>query len=195
MENVKSKSDAIKFDIKATLLTTQNDELLDDVFREFCSVDYPRLHKMNEDGLLSDKIKNHIKEVFKFIITNKSYLDDYVMFTNRTGQATGQATEEVDEFEETEVSAEEKPKEKKKPNRPRVRINKSKVEKVKETDDSICHTGALAILRLKNIHPRLERTYANETLFNEPLTEDQWKQIIGVIDTTEKKINQILKGK
>jgi hypothetical protein len=220
MENVKSKSDNIKFDVQATLLTIENDELLDDTFRGFCSIDYPKLHKMNEDGILNDKVKTDIKEMFKLILKHSA--EDYLMFAKRLGvynghvkevesNDSGQITEQVVDnlllvtdgykvehktlHENVGLSNTDQEPTKKQPNRPRVRINKSKVQEVMKTDKAICHKGALATLRLKNLHPRLERAYANETIHNELLTEDQWKQIIGLIDTTEQKLNQILKGK
>jgi hypothetical protein len=192
MENVKSKSDNIKFDVQATLLTIENDELLDDTFRGFCSIDYPKLHKMNEDGILNDKVKTDIKEMFKLIL--KYNAEDYLMFAKRLGVYDGHVKETEPEVEVTDQEPTKEPT-KKKVNRPRVRIVKAKVQEVMKTDKSICHIGALATLRLKNLHPRVERAYANETIHNEPLTEDQWKQIIGLIDTTEQKLNQILKGK
>jgi hypothetical protein len=139
---------------------------------------------MYESGLLNDKIKEHIKAMFMFIIKNKSNTAQYTMFFKRIG-----AEKEAEEIvvEETKKT--------KKVNRPRVRIKKSSVEIAKKTDKSICHDAALATLRLKNLHPRLERCYANQIIHNEPLTDNQWKQIIGLIDTTEQKLNQILKGK
>lgn len=185
MENQKVVDDKISFDVVATLLTIENDEMIDEVFREYVSLDYPKLHKMHESGLLNDAIKAHIKAMFMFIIKNKSNSNQYQMFFKRLGRV-----EEVEEVEVVEEITKSK-----KVNRPRVRIKKASVMKAKETDKGICHDAALATLRLKNLHPRLERCYANQIIHNEPLTDDQWKQIIGLIDTAEKKLNQILKNK
>jgi hypothetical protein len=61
---------------------------------------------------------------------------------------------ELDTELDTEPVKEKKPH---KVNRPRVRIKKADVLKKKETDKSLCHEGAVARLRLKNIQPRVER--------------------------------------
>ena len=130
MENVKSKLDNIKFDVQATLLTIENDELLDDTFRGFCSIDYPKLHKMNEDGLLNDKVKGDIKEMFKLILRYNA--EDYLMFAKRLGVYDGHVKETETEVEVTEQEPTKKPT-KKQPNRPRVRIKKSEVSERKNT--------------------------------------------------------------
>ena len=71
METEKQQQEKIEYSVKATLFTIETDEMVDEVFREYVSLDYPKLHKMNDEGLLNDTIKSHIKGMFMFFLTSE----------------------------------------------------------------------------------------------------------------------------
>lgn len=180
--DIETNIDEVNFNISKALIIIENDEDLNEMFREKYNTDYRMCHTLINSGVgIKPKAEEYIKALFEKVILESSRLRN--AYKSLILEKSEGVTEETSK------------KSIKKKKRWGLQAISDDITKNFDGKPIQIHKTAKKVQSLKKLYVRLETRTYNERFTAETLTDSQLRELGGAIEMFDKKVQSILNPK
>jgi len=187
------KAKEVKFNISKALIIIENDNDLDEMFREKFGSDYKMCHAVINSGAgLKPKAEKYIKDLFDKVILHRDELvEQYNKVKLKAVKPTPPPTKVLKEGENPKKVVQTSVKKK----RWGLNAIASDIAELFDGKSKKIQRTGQKVQDLKKMFTRLEMRMFNERFNKETLDDKQLREISGAIETFNKKIESIVNPK